>query len=347
MAPAPLERHLLRVRNSLVHHAGLQRTPVGRSARELAWRRDTARLWRYQASGERVGPPIVIVHSLISKSYVLDLLPGTSLIGFLLDEGFDVFLLDWDLARPADAENTLENYVEDYLPGALAAACVLAGADDVTLMGYCMGGVLALLYAAAGTEPPVRNLVTLTTPCTFAPMGFMSNMFLEGRLDPDDVIDATGLVPAEVIDAGFWLLKPTDDIVQSVNVWERGWDSRWLGGFSAMNRWARDQIPFPGAAFAQVVQTLIRDDALASGVMPLGGRDIRLADIRAAFLNVFCRDDQLVPPDAARPLSGLVGAGDGDELELDSGHVGLVAGSAARHAQPRIAEWIHARSDDH
>src|SRR5262249_45176315 len=155
-------------------------------------------------------PPILIVHSLVSKSYILDLLPGNSTVAFLVGEGFDVFLLDWVPADPADAENTLETYVEHYVPKAIAKTCEQAGADDVTLIGYCFAGVLVLLAAAGQAELPVRNLVTLTTPADYTEMGFMSKMFLAGRLDPEDVIDDTGLVPSTVMDEGFQALKPTD-----------------------------------------------------------------------------------------------------------------------------------------
>lgn len=345
MAPSLLERQLLRLGHGLPYYAGLSRAPIAPSPRDLVWRRDTARLWRYRSDQRRVAPPVLLVHSLISESYVLDLLPNSSMVAFLLGEGFDVFMLDWERARTADAANTLETYVDDYLSGAASAACAQAGADALTVVGYCLGGVLALLLAATGGEPPVRNLVTLTTPCDFSELGFMSDVFLEGRLDPEAVIDATGLVPARLLDAGFQTLKPTDGVVQQVNVWQNLWNGRWLTGFTAINRWARDQLPFPGAAFTQIVQTLIRANVLAAGVMPLAGRELRLADIGCPFLNVFCDDDELVPPRAAQPLRELVGSEDVTELRLQSGHIGLVAGRAAKDAQPRIADWIRSRSD--
>lgn len=341
MAPSLLERQLLRTRNGARYYAGLTRAPLAQTPRDLVWRRDTARLWRYRSDERRIGPPVLIVHSLISKSYILDLLPGASMIGFLLGEGFDVFMLDWGRPYPADAENTLETYFEGYMPAAVAAACAESGADDVSLIGYCLGGVLALLLAAADPQQPIRNLITLTTPCDFTELGFMSQMFIEGRLDPADVIDATGLVPARILDQGFQSLKPTDAIVQQVNVWQNLWNDQWLIGFVAMNKWTRDHVPFAGAAFRQIVETLVRGNALADGAMPFKGREARLADIECPYLNVFCRRDEIVPPRSAAPLAGLVGSEDVSELCLESGHVGLVAGrQAAKVSQPKLAEWL-------
>jgi polyhydroxyalkanoate synthase len=347
MAPNVLERQVLRARNGLGYLAGTKHPAVAQTPRTLVWQRDKARLWRYRSEVRRVRPPILIVHSLVSKSYILDLLPGNSMVAFLRDEGFDVFLLDWVPADPADAENTLETYVEHYIPQAMDAALAEAGAEELTVIGYCFAGVLTLLLAAGQPELPIRNLVTLTTPCDYRQMGFMSKMFLAGRLDPEDVIDDTGLVPPAAMDEGFQALKPTDQVVQQVNLLQNLWNDQWLEGFLAMNRWARDQVAFPGAAFRQTVDVLIRRNALLAGEIPFGRGEVRLRDIRCPFLNVYCERDTIVPAAATEPLTALVGSEDATELRLQSGHVGLVAGrSAAKVARPQIAEWIRAHSED-
>ena len=149
------------------------------------------------------------------------------------------------------------------------------------------------------------------------------------------------------MDEGFQALKPTDQVVQQVNLLQNLWNDQWLEGFLAMNRWARDQVAFPGAAFRQTVDVLIRRNALLEGVIPFGRGEVRLRDIRCPFLNVYCEHDTIVPAAATEPLTALVGSDDATELRLQSGHVGLVAGrSAAKVARPQIAEWIRAHSED-
>jgi polyhydroxyalkanoate synthase len=346
MAPNPVERQLLRARNGFTYLAGTKPPRVATAPRDLVFKLDTARLWRYRSDARRIRPPVLIVHSLVSKSYILDLLPSNSMIGFLRDEGFDVFLLDWMPPAPADAENTLETYVDHYIPKALAAVAAESGSEETTVVGYCFAGVLALLLAAAHPDLGIRNLITLTTPCDYREMGFMSKMFLAGRLDPDDVIDDSGLVPATAMDEGFQALKPTDRLVQRVNLFQNLWNEDWVEGFAAMNRWARDQVPFPGAAFRQTVHVLIRDNALLAGVIPFGRGELRLREIRCPYLNVYCEQDTIVPAPSSEPLLGLVGSPDARELRLRSGHVGLVAGrSAAKVSRPQIAEWIAGHSE--
>jgi polyhydroxyalkanoate synthase subunit PhaC len=113
-----------------------------------------------------------------------------------------------------------------------------------------------------------------------------------------------------------------------------------------MNKWARDQVPLPGAVFRQIVERLVRDNSLADGTVALGKREVSLGDITCPFLNVYCTRDELVPPRSAVPLTGLVGSEDVTELCLESGHVGLVAGrQAAKVARPQIADWIRAHSE--
>lgn len=345
--PDLLERQMLRARNGLAYLAGGKRPATAQTPKDLVWKRDGARLWRYRSGARRYRPPVLIVHSLVSKSYVLDLLPNTSLVRYLVGEGFDVFLLDWMPPEPADAENTLETYADGYIPSAIDALLDDAGAREVTLAGYCFGGILTLLTAAGHPELPIRNMMVMATPCDYREMGFMSNMFADGRLDPDDVVDETGLVPARALDEGFQALKPTDAVAQQVNFLEGLWNDEFVEGFLAINQWARDQVPFPGAAFRQTVNLLIRQNALLDGVIPLGRRTARLKDIRCPFLNAFAEQDGITPAASSEPLTQLVGSDDATELRLHSGHIGFVAGrQAAKVARPQIADWIRRRSDE-
>jgi poly[(R)-3-hydroxyalkanoate] polymerase subunit PhaC len=347
MMPDLLERQMLRARNGLAYLTGANRPAVGQSPRDLVWKRDQARLWRYRSGRRRYRPPVLIVHSLVSKSYVLDLLPNTSMVRYLVGEGFDVFLLDWMPPGPADAENTLETYVDEYIPTAIGAVLEEAGADEVTLIGYCFGGVLTLLEVAAHPGVPVRNLMVMATPCDYREMGFMSNMFREGRLDPDDVIDETGLVPANALDEGFQSLKPTEYVTQRVNFFQNLWNDEFVAGFLAIAFWARDQVAFPGGVFRQTVDRLIRQNALLDGVVPHGRGEVRLSDIRCPFLNAYAEQDTITPAASAEPLTRLVGSDDVSELRLESGHIGFVAGrQAAKVARPQIRGWLADHSDD-
>ena len=249
MAPKLLERQLLRTRNGLAHLAGVRAPDVAQTPKDLVWQRETARLWRYRSEDRSVKVPLLIVHSLISKSYILDLLPENSMVALPRRRGVRRLPARLGPGRARRRGEHARDLRRRPDPGRDRRA---PRADEVTLLGYCYGGVLALLTAAS-QDLPIRNLVTLTTPCDFQRIGFMSDMFLAGRLDADDVIDEHGLVPPRVLDAGFQSIKPTDQLVQPLNLWEQLWSADRTENFLALNGWTRDQIPFPGALLRQTV----------------------------------------------------------------------------------------------
>jgi poly[(R)-3-hydroxyalkanoate] polymerase subunit PhaC len=336
-----VERALQRGRNGLRYAAGTHRPQVGQTPKETVWSRHKTQLWRYRNDDLGFAPPVVIVHSLVSRSYVLDLHPGNSAVAFLLRSGLDVFLLDWGVADETDAGSTLERYADDEIPAAVAAACDAAGSEEVTLLGYCFGGVLSLLAVARHSELPVRNLVLMATPVDFGGLQAITGLVRAGRLDPEDIIDSTGNVPPEVVENAFRLLKPTAEVSQYATMWENLWNDEYMDGYQAMSQWTRDHVPFPGAAFRQTVEQLVRRNALMDGTLELSGIPTDLRQIRCPVLNVVAERDHIVPLPAAEPVPGLVGSDDAEELRLAAGHVGLVAGrAAAKVTLPGIATWI-------
>jgi polyhydroxyalkanoate synthase subunit PhaC len=352
LAPADLltriqrdvERAAQRSRNGLRYAAGTSRPKLGATPKDAVWKRHKAALFRYRNDDVTVKTPVVIVHSLVSRSYVLDLYPGNSAVAFLLKQGLDVFLLDWGVPDEADAGNTLEHYVDEGIP--IAAACEAAGTDEVNMLGYCFGGVLSLISAARHPDLPLRNLALMATPVDFSKMETITALVREGRLDPDEVVEPTGNVPPDVIENGFRMLKPTAEIAQYANLWENLWNDEFMEGYQAMGQWARDHIPFPGAAFRQTTEELVRKNALMEGTLVLGGEKVDLKAIKWPVLNIMAERDHIVPIAAAEPLLSLVGSKDKEELRLAAGHAGLVAGrKAAKVTLPNIAGWIADHSE--
>ena len=317
-----VERSLLRAKNGVRYVRGSSRPAVGATPKDVVWSRGKAELWRYRNGTVRYGPPVVIVHSLVSRSYILDLRPGNSLVEYLTDAGLDVFMLDWGVPDELDADNDLARYVDRYIPRALDAVRRETGHDEVTLAGYCLGGVLAALYAAGHEDAAVRNLILMATPLDFGAMGAMVALLDEGRLTADDLIDDTGNVPADALYSGFYMLAPTPEVAQKATLLENLWNDEFVEGFQAMGQWSRDHVPFPGAAFREMVDLLIRQNVLMTGSIRLGDRRIDLADVRGNVLNALAERDNVVPPAAVEPVMELVGdPAKREELRLPGGHV--------------------------
>ena len=340
-------RNLLRARNGVKYVTGIDRPQVAQTPKDVVWRRDKAELWRYRSRPEGLSSrtPVLIVMSLVSRSYILDLYPGSSFVASLRDAGFDPYLLDWGIPDERDAGNGLSTYVDDLLPAAVDAVLDTSGTDEVNLIGYCYGGVLSLLLGAAHPDLPVASLTTMATPVEFGEMGMFGRVFAPGRLDPDDVIDETGNVPPEVIRNAFRVLKPTADLNQYAMLWEKLWDSRQMEAFQVMAQWANDHIPFPGRAFRETVE-IMREEALIGGSVQLEDRRVSLRDLAWPLLNVVAQKDHIVPCGAAMPLVDLVGSQEKQTLELPAGHVGLVMGkSAATTTLPAVFDWLRSHSE--
>ncbi|HEY0508873.1 MAG TPA: alpha/beta fold hydrolase [Blastococcus sp.] len=346
-----VERNALRARNGIKMVAGVDRPGVGRTPKDVVWQRGRCQLWHYRNDPENGGgvqyrPPLLIVFSLISRSYILDLTPGNSFVEQLLEAGFDVYLLDWGEPDERDAQNGLEDYVDDYIPAGIDRVLELSGADEVNLFGYCFGGDLALLHAAHHPESPLRSLTVLATPVDFRHMGPMAAIFSRGGMGVDSVVDADGNVPPGVVLQGFRALTPTAEVTRYVTLWERLWNDEYVSSYQAMTGWSDDHVPFPGAAARQTAEMLVRANGMVTDQLTVAGDRVHLSDITVPFLAVRGTRDHIVPAEAAAPLIDLVGSPDKHELALDAGHMGLVVGrTAARTTVPTIIDFIRRRSD--
>src|SRR5207248_7327525 len=124
-----VERSALRARNGLKHLSGVGRPPLGQSPRDVVWSSGKAELWRYHSDRRSIRPPLLFVHSLVSRSYVFDLAPGNSFVEAMLGRGFDVFLTNWGEPDEADAANTLETYCDEYLTQMADVILEVTGSD--------------------------------------------------------------------------------------------------------------------------------------------------------------------------------------------------------------------------
>lgn len=335
------ERSLFRAKNGIRYLTGIGRPQVGATPSDVIWTREKAKLVRYRSGRRTRLRPLVLIPSIISRAYILDLRPGQSVVERLLDAGFDVFLIDWGVADAVDSTNTLETYADESLPRALHAVTETTGQESVDLLGYCFGGTLAMLCLAAHSEIRAGRLALLATPVDFSRLEGVIRALQRGRLELDDLVDHTGNIPADTVYRGFANLRPTADIFKYADLWERLWNDEFMDSYQALGQWIRDQVPFPGACARQAVELLLRRNALMNGALRLGGKDISLADVRLPVLNVMAENDHIVPPAASEPLSRVIGSRDVRELRINAGHVGLVVGrDAAKTTIPGIINWL-------
>ena len=341
-----MERNTLRLQNGIKLAMGAEFVRVGPTPKQTIWSSGKTEVWHYDSEpgAVRYRPPILLVPSVVSRSYVFDLHRGNSFVEHLQGAGFSAYLVDWGVAGREESTNTFETYVDDLLPQAVAATCEHAASEDLTMLGYCFSGLLTMLYLAGHPDAPIRSLVSLAPPIDYAASEGITKVFAEGRLEPEDILDADGNVPGDVVREAFAMRKPTSDLVTYAALWDNLWKDDYVEGHQAMAQFIREQVPLPGALLRQIVDKLIRGNELASGGTELSGRRVELADIKLPLLVVMAERDELVPVESTQILRDFMGP-NMQELTLPAGHVGLITGrKAATVTIPHILGWIEEHS---
>jgi polyhydroxyalkanoate synthase subunit PhaC len=319
---------------------------VGTTPRQLVWRKNKAHLYRY----ERQTPPthrtpVLLILPLINRAYILDLRPGASFVEHLLQQGFDVFMLDWGIPGDEDRALDVTTLLGRYLPRAARKASEAAGNVPLTVLGYCIGGTLAACYTALYPHDPVevRNLVLFTTPIDFAEAGKFGQLTKRGIFPIEQLTSTLPLVPGQMPDMGAKLLSPLPTTIGTyMRLWDRLSDADFdVAGWQAMYRWVNEGVPFASAAYRQWIVEFYQENRLVRGRLEIDGRVVQLGNIRCPLLNVAASGDEIAPRPTTRAIINQVSSTDAQEIVLQGGHVGIVVGRAAKNALwPRVTEWL-------
>ena len=319
---------------------------VGLTPKDAIYQRGTLQLFHYRPMLDDVyRVPVLLVMSLVSRSYIFDLAPGQSMVEFLLKRGYDVYMIDWGEPRPDDSGLRMENYVLDFIPDCIDRVLDHCGEPDVSLAGYCMGGSLVLMYAGTHPQAPLKNLVCFTTPYNYEGMGLFKEFSDPKHFDVDRIVDTLGNVPADMIASSFEMLRPVSKGIGQIKLWDNMWDDDFVHSYRLFDRWGNEQIDFPGECFRQSTKELQWGNKLYKGEFRLGGRLVDVSQIRVPFLNVMAEHDHIVPYDAARELVDAVGSDDKEAIVLKGGHVSLISGPrAVGRMWPALDAWLSVRS---
>ena len=213
------------------------------------------------------------------------------------------------------------------------------------MLGYCLGGTLAVIHAAL--EPKrVRTLTLVAAPVDFHDDGLLSRWTRTRTLDTAAMVEGAGNVPWQLMQGAFHLLRPTLTLAKAVSLAQRTWDEPFLDGFFAIETWGNDNVSFPGACWRTYVEDLYRKNALVAGSLRLAGRTVELSAVRCPLLCVTFEHDEIVPHRSASIVLERVASRDREHVHLQGGHVGaMVSSSAAKRLWPRMRAFWAARDE--
>ena len=336
-----------RVSRGISALAAMGDVTIGGAPKDEVYALDKLTVYRYRpvesATKQRVRVPVLICYALVNRPYMMDLQPDRSLIRRLLDQGVDLYLIDWGYPDGADRYLEISDYVQRYLPRCVAAVSEASGQPQVNLLGVCQGGTLSLCYTALEPER-VRNLITMVTPVDFRTPENLLTKWSE-HVDLDQLAAATGNVPGEMLNALFLGLMPFRLTSQKyVDLMDHIDDPYALENFLRMEKWIFDSPDQPGEMFRQFMQWFVKENRLAAGSLELNGQAVDLKKIKMPVLNIYATQDHLVPPSSSKTLQRLLGTKDYTTHEFRGGHIGIyVSGSAQRDVPERISSWLRAR----
>jgi polyhydroxyalkanoate synthase len=270
------------------------------------------------------GRMVVFVPSLINPPAILDL-GEASLVRWMATQGYRTALVDWGTPGAADRDMGMTGHIESLLIPLIEQL----DAPPV-LVGYCLGGTMAL---AAACATPVAGLALVAAPWRFAGYGDAATAMLDMWHAARPTCEGLGVLPMEVLQAGFWRLDPARTIAKYEAFGRLPPDDAAARAFVRLEDWANAGAPLPLAAARDLFERFIARDLPGRGEWTV--RDAAAAPGRLACpaIEFVSATDRIVPAATA--------AGLGDRRDLSLGHVGMIVGGRARAAlwEP-LAHWI-------
>ncbi len=321
---------------------------VGNTPKDPIFQLGNMVLYRYRplVKTQQTGPPILIVYALVNRPYIVDLHEQRSLVRGLLNEGRDVYLIDWGYPNPSDRYLDLSHYVCGMIDQCVDQVIEHSKTAKTNILGICQGGTMSLCYAALNPAK-VANLVTMVTPVDFhTPDNILANWFRD--IDVDLLVNTMGNVPGIMLNSIFLSLKPfklgVEKYLDFVNIID---DKRKVENFMRMEKWIFDSPDQAGAMFRTFLKQFFHANRLVTGDLTIEGQQVNLKSLDVPILNLIAKHDHLVPPSSSRALKYLVGTKDYTEKTYDTGHIGIYVSSKAGGDIPkRIASWLNERQPD-
>jgi polyhydroxyalkanoate synthase len=216
--------------------------------------------------------------------------------------------------------------------------------DKIHKMGICQGGTFSTIYAALFPEK-LKTLTVYVTPYDFSDKGSCMLYKWTKDLDVDAMVDNLGIIPAEMLGAGFSSLKPSMDISKYFGVMDMLGDEAKLLNFLRMEKWKADCPDLAGEMFRKYIKDLWRDNKLIKGELEIGGKLVNLKNVTMPFLNVYATEDNIIPNSSTIPVNDLIGSKDKELYAFPGGHIGVFVGAKSqKELAPNVAKWVMERS---
>lgn len=300
--------------------------------------------------------PLVLVPPLGVTTETFDLMPQRSLVRYMVARGYQVYLIDWGRPRREHTGLGMHDYAHDMMGHALKAVRQHSGSQELSMMGWCMGGLLCLIYLGLSQDKNIRNLVAVASPIDMRGGGMVAGaaQALDG---PARLIRKYTKLRMQMLNPA-WMHAPswattlafkmTDPVASVTTYWDlvsRLWDREFVESYSTTSHYLNNMLIYPGGVIQDMTVKFAVDNQMASGKLEIRDKVADLDKISANMLVYAGETDKLVPASIAERIVDIVASDDKEFRIAPGGHMGVILGSKAVNAVwAQSAEWLAARS---
>ncbi|NOR23759.1 MAG: class III poly(R)-hydroxyalkanoic acid synthase subunit PhaC [Desulforhopalus sp.] len=319
-------------------------TDIATTPYEVVYQQDRVKLKHYKPiKKKKVQTPLLLIYALINRETMLDLSPGRSVVENFLQQGVDLYMIDWGYPTRKDRFLGIDDHVNIYINDIVDFIREREKVPKINLMGICMGGTFSVIFSALQPEK-IQNLITTVTPTSFDIDTGLLNIWMR-KVPVDQITDTFGNIPGDMLNFGFLLLNPARLMIDKyVGFYELLDDKQFVENFIRMEKWIFDSPDIPGETFREFIKDCFQENLLIQNKMVVGGKRVDLKKLTMPLLNIYGKFDHLVPPEACEQLTGKVGSKDTEDICLKTGHIGIyVSSKYQREFVPKIAQWLMER----
>jgi polyhydroxyalkanoate synthase len=323
------------------------KTDIATTPYDVVYEEDRVKLKHYRPVTEiRLKIPLLVVYAQVNRETMLDLQPGRSVVETFLNAGIDIYMIDWGYPTRKDRYLTLDDHINGYIDNIVDFILEKHNIPKLHLMGICQGGTFTVIYAALHPEK-IKNLVTTVTPTNFDTDASLLNIWARA-LNPDELVEAYGNIPGDIMNLGFLLLNPARLMIDKyVGFLENVNNFDFVENFVRMERWIFDSPDLPAETFREFITNFYKKNLLIKNELEVGGKRVDLKKITMPLLNIYAKYDHLVPPAACELFTSKTGSQDKEDLCLDTGHIGIyVSSKTQKEFGPKIIRWLMERDSN-
>jgi polyhydroxyalkanoate synthase subunit PhaC len=311
---------------------------------------------------------LLIIYAPINRFHILDLNPSKSVVRTLLNNGIDVYLLDWGYPDKRDNDLTLKDYI-DYIDNAVDAiiqdrsfTSSSSSPIKISILGYCWGGLNSIIYTAvANNQKNIDKLILMATPVDFSKDNTTVSMWSK-TIDTDKIIETFGHFDGYLLDFVFNMRNPVANFAKYFTLWKNLDNKDFINTFFDVEKWLHDTPPIPGELYKKIVNDCYKNNLLITGNMKLVEEDgkllakeekeeddnnnnkININKITIPVLSIIAEKDDLVSPISSLVINDYISSKEKEVLKHPGGHVSLcISDTAHKELWPKVANWIKSK----